>query len=397
VSRTRTSTELKVLSFAAVGSHGREWLSRLASSALTLAALAVALPASAQPPSAFKDLAYELASIIASGIGTPGPVRLLSVDDGSGTEAELVALLAARGFVVTKSLDAPLVRWSCGENLRERACMAEFGGIENRRSMTIRLRDWDRAAEGEPAFVIELQPLHTQRAAMLDLAKAGDRLLVLTPADVRLIAIGEPDRPIASQPIVTSRIWPRDLRGRLRVTGNAFDAFLPGVRCRGTIAPFVLACADEGDEWPIGFANTGIAPGRNTFATPAGRIFYDAGYVDDDRWVVVGERGVLTFLDGAGRVVASGGPAEHVVGLSATCVDTPFVVVGARSADRDADLLRLSGVVNEQLVATPSTVRLPGLLTALWADANAHGATAIVHNFAAGLYEAFHVTLSCAR
>jgi hypothetical protein len=246
--------------------------------------------------------------------------------------------------------------------------------------------------------VIELQPLHTQRAAMLDVAAAaGSHLLVLTPAEVRLIAVGEPDRTIASQPIVTSRIWPRDLRGRLRVTGNAVGAFLPGVRCRGTISPFVLACADEGDEWPIGFANTGIAPGRNTFATPAGRVFYDAGYIDDDRWIVVGERGMLTFLDGAGRVVANGGPAEHVIGLSTDCVETPFVLVGERSADRDLDVLRLSRTVRDQLVSTPSAVRLPGLLTALWSDPDTHGATAIVHNFAAGLYEAFRVTLACAR
>jgi hypothetical protein len=389
---------MKVLSFAAVGSHGREWWSRLAWSALTLAALA--LPASAQPPSAFKDFTYDLAGLIASGLRTPGPVRLLPADDGSGIQAELVALLAARGITVTTSDDATPVRWSCGENLRERACAADIGaGVNRQTRMIVKPRDAGSAAKREPAVVIELQPLHAQRAAMLDLAAAGDNYLVLTPADVRLIALGEPDRPIASQPIVTSRIWPRDLRGRLRVSANAFDAFLPGVRCRGTVSPFVLACADEGDEWPIGLANTGMRAGRNTFATPEGLVFYDAASIGDDRWVVVGEDSLLTlrFVDRQRQVVARGGSAEHIIGLHANCVDTPFVLVGARSADRNADVLQLSRILDDQLISTPSAVALPGFLTALWTDSSRRGVTAIVHNFATGLYEAFHVTLSCAR
>jgi hypothetical protein len=397
VSRTRTSTEAKVLSFAAVGSHGREWLSRLASSALTLAALAVALPASAQSP-ANVDYPSWVVSQIADAIGAPGPVRLLSADDPSGIQAELVRLLAARGYRLTESDDATPIRWSCGENLRERVCVVEVGaGAQKKVSAVSRPRDAGGAAAGEPVVAIALQPLHAQRGAMLDVARAGDNLLVLASTDVRMIAIAEAGRTIAAQPITTLRIWPRDLRGRLRVTANAIDVFLPGARCRGTISPFVITCADEGDAWPIGLQNTGMTPGRNTFATPEGLIFYDTASLGGDRSVVVGEGGVLTFLDERRQVVARGASAEHVLGLSGSCAAAPFVVVGGRSADRGSDVLRLFRVVNGQLAPMPSTFTLPGILTALWVDADARGGTAIVHDVAAGRYEALHLTLSCAR
>lgn len=395
VSRIRTTTEAKVLSFAAVGSHGREWLSRLASSALTLAALA--LPASAQSP-ANVDYPSWVVSQIADSIGAPGPVRLLSADDPGGIHVELVRLLAARGYRVTESDDATPIRWTCGENLRERACVVEVGaGAYKRESVVSRPRDAGGAAAGEPVVAIELHPLHVQRAAMLDVARAGDNFLVLTSTDVRMIASADAGRTIAAQPITTSRIWPRDLRGLLRVTTNAIDVFLPGVRCRGTISPFVVTCADEGDAWPIGLQNTGMTPGRNTFATPEGLIFYDTASIGGDRFVVVGEGGVLTFLDARRQVVARGAAAEHVLGLSGSCAAAPFVVVGGRSADRGADVLRLFGVVNGQVAPMPSTFTLPGILTALWVDADARGGTAIVHDVAGGRYEAFHLTLSCAR
>jgi hypothetical protein len=140
-----------------------------------------------------------------------------------------------------------------------------------------------------------------------------------------------------------------------------------------------------------------MTPGRNTFATPEGLTFYDTASIGGDRSVVVGEGGVLTFLDERRQVVARGAPAEHVLGVSGSCAAAPFVVVGGRSADRGTDVLRLFRIVNGQLAPTPSTFTLPGILTALWVDADARGGTAIVHDVAAGRYEAFHLTLSCAR
>jgi len=43
------------------------------------------------------------------------------------------------------------------------------------------------------------------------------------------------------------------------------------------------------------------------------------------------------------------------------------------------------------------TLVLPGILTSLWTAQGGRVATAVVHDVNAGRYEAFHLTLSCAR
>jgi len=393
--------DVKVLSFAAVGCHGREWWTRFASSALALATLSV--PASAQSSGTFVDLAPDLASKIAAALAPAASVRLSFAKDDERVQAEVARLLGASGFRVVENGDAAVVSGSCLANLRERVCVAEIGRGEARRVvMTTRLRDGDAGASRDPVVAVELRPLYTQRSPMLDVADADGRLLVLTPEAVALIADTDggtlTGRAIASQPIRTSRVWPRDLRGALRVTASGFEAFLPGVTCRGTSSPFTLACADESEPWPIGLDNSGLTPSRNTFSTPEGLTFYEAASLGGGRWLVVGEQGVLTFLDARRRVTARGDAADHAIGFPESCAsDASYVVTAARAPEASHDTLRLSRLVNGQLVPLPSTVALPGVLTSLWAAPGARAATAIVHDFNAGRYEAFHITLSCAR
>src|SRR5262249_35064264 len=212
-------------------------------------------------------------------------------------------ILAARGVRIVDGGDATPVRASCHSNLRERVCAAEIGREPSRRVvMTTRAHDAKAALARAPVVAIELRPIFTQRALMLDVADAGGQLLVLTPDAVSLVADaggagGNAGRVVASRPIRTSRVWPRDVRGLLRVTSTSFEAFLPGVTCRGSAAPFAMSCVDESEPWPIGLDNAGLTPSRNTFATPEGVNFYEAAVVARGGWFVVGEPGVLTVFD----------------------------------------------------------------------------------------------------
>jgi hypothetical protein len=392
--------DVKVLSFAAVGCHGREWWTRFASSALALATLSA--PASAQTSGTNVDLAPDLASKIAAALAPAAAVRLSFAKDDERVQAEVARLLGARGFRVVETGDAAEVRGSCLANLRERVCVAEIGRGEARRVvMSTRAHEGRASVEPDPVVAVELRPLYTQRGPMLDVAEADGTLLVLTPDAVRLVAnTGDSltGRTIALQPITTSRVWPRDLRGTVRVTASGFEAFLPGVTCRGTSSPFRLTCADESEPWPIGLDNSGLAPSRNTFSTPEGLIFYEAASLGGGRWLVVGEQGVLTFLDARRAVTARGPSADHAIGFPEGCgFDSAYVVTAARAPEAIGDALQLSRLVNGQLLPLSSTIALPGVLTALWAAPGARAATAIVHDFNTGRYEAFHVTLSCSR
>jgi hypothetical protein len=400
VDRSSNGTDMTVLSFAAVAFHGREWWPRLTVAALALTA--ASMPASAQPPAAFVDLASELAGAIAGVVAPGGSVRVTFAPDQSRLQADVVRVLAARGVRVSDSSDATPVTAACSTNLRERVCAAEVGRGDARRVvMTTRPRAGADDTDGDPIVAIELRPIYTQRRPMLDVAAAGDQLLVLTTEAVALVA-GATDgnlggRTIASKPIDTARVWPRDVRGRLRVADRTFEAFLPGVTCRGTIAPFGLVCADEIEPWPIGLDNGGIAPSRNAFSTPEGFAFYEVAPLGRSRFLLVSERSVLTLIESGRRTAARGEAADHAAGFLESCADVPHVVLDGRSPDGSADTLRLFRVVDARLVPVPSTAVLPGALTSLWSAAGPGPATAIVHDLDAGRYEAFHVTLSCAR
>jgi hypothetical protein len=391
---------MRVLSFAAVGFHGREWWPRLTLAALVLTP--VSMPASAQPPAAFVDLASEFAASIAGALAPGAAVRVTFAPEQARLQIDVERMLSSRGVRVTDSSDATPVLAACSTNLRERVCAATIGRGDARRIvMTTRPRDGQGDADADPVVAIELRPIYTQRRPMLDVAAAGDRLLVLTPEAVVLVAEATPadlgGRAIASKPIATARVWPRDVRGRLRLAGPAFEAFLPGVTCRGTVAPFTLVCADEIEPWPIGLDNAGIAPSRNAFSAPDGFTFYEAAPIGSGRFLLVSERGVLTLLDNGRRTAMPGETVDHAAGFLDSCAGAADVVVDGRTADAGADTLRLLRVVGARLVPLSSTATLSGSLTSLWSASGPGPATAIVHDRHAGRYEAFHVTLSCAR
>jgi hypothetical protein len=399
--RLSSVTDARVLSFAAVGFHGREWWPTLALAALALTTSPV--PALAQPPAAFVDLAPDFASSIAAAVGPSASVRVAFPLDQARLQAELIRVLATRGVRIADNADATPVHASCAANLRDRVCVAEIGRGEARRIViTTRPRVAGADPDAAPIVGIELRSIFTQRAPILDVGAAGDRLVVLTPDAVVLVAdaggANDGGRPIASKPIATTRVWPRDLRGRLRVTGQNFDAFLPGVTCRGTINPLALVCADDSDAWPIGLDNSGIAPSRNAFSTPDGFTFYEAAPVGAGRFLLAGERGALTLMDAGRRTVVHADAADHVAGFPDACAaDAAYVIVAARSAEHDGDVLRLFRLAEARLVPAGSAMPLAGPLTALWSATASGPATAIVHDLSAGRYEALHLTLSCAR
>lgn len=398
----RNSTDRQVLSFAVVGCHGREW-STLASSALMF--LLAAATVRAQP--ATQDLASEFAGRVAAAIAPGATVHLVCTGDDGRTQLELGRSLAARGIrLVERGDGATTVRCSCLENLRENACIADIGDGAARRVVTAtRAKRSGGPLVPNPIVALQLRPLHAQRDPILDVALAGPALLVLTPTTVTRVPLpGQPVVATQSAAIATGRVWPRDLRGHLRADGGAFEVFLPGVTCRGPLTLFALGCADEGEPWPIGIENAGMAASRNTFATPEGFSFYEAAPLDGGQWLVVDQQGTLTFLDAQRRVVARGDATDHVAALRSACAPGSYVATARRSLDAEStDVLRLARVVGTSLLPEASTIALPGVLTALWPartplrSEDDREAIAVVHDVQTGRYEAFHLSLSCAR
>lgn len=371
-------------------------------------------PHLASQPAGQADPARELAAKIAVSVGTAQPVQLISSSDDGGDRTsqlqilrQVAQLLGARGLrVVDRPQGAAIVTIVCSQNLRERVCAARIRkGDASDIVMVARPHDAVASLDRDTQLALELHPLFGQRAPILDVAAAGDRLLVLDPAALTLYGrAGNGWQVQRSQPITTSRIWPRDLRGRLQVEGAAAEVFLPGVTCRASVEPFSLTCADEHQPWPIGIENSGVMPARNYFTTPEGTAFYGSAELApeaDARWLLVSQDGRLLFVDAERRPLdAAADPAGDLVRINVggECGSGAYVILssGAPTA-QGADILRLFRIVARRLIPVASPVTLPGPLAALWAAPGASMATAVARDVGTGRYEAFQVDVSCGR
>jgi hypothetical protein len=391
-------------------------------------------PLSAQPPSPYQDLAIELAAKIAAALPSAQSATLSFItidgvdsadmaDRSSVTQAqaEIVRVLTARGVrIVERAPGAAAVRVSCLENLRERACVADIESGSTRQVVAATRPLDARTNRGAP-LTLDMQSLFSQRAPILDVAFAGDRLVVLDPRAVTRYQRSDAGWQRAeSQPIASSRVWPRDVRGKLRLDGGRLDVFLPGLVCRGTSDAARLACAPAGDvrqPWPLGIDNTGIEANRNYFLTPEGLPFFAAAPLGPDanaRWLVAGSSGALVFLDESRRSVATVASGDDVAALSAACAGPAgplenvgnvakvgnvgsLVLVASSGRSAGPDTLRLFRAVHRQLIPAAGPVELPGRFTALWAAPDATSAIAVSHDAGADRHEAFHIRISCDR
>ena len=322
-------------------------------------------------------------------------------------EAETAALLAARNLRPAPRADANThVLVTCVETIQGRQCAAEIARAGTTAVLFAARPPLNDGGAGETRALVALtvQPVLAQRTPMLDVVELESQLMLVLDVDaVTLLehtAAGW--RPKDAKPLDRVVSWPRDVRGRLVVVGNGFEAFLPGRSCRGTLDPFDLACSDGRAPWPLGIENDGLADGRNFFTSPRVPPFYSVAPVSqpgESAWLVSAVDGGLRLVDSRFHVVGSfAGRGDDVVGLSGECVaDQPTVLVGQESPDGGGGSVRAFELGNGHLVPLANPVSLPGELLALWPARAGSAALAVVHNLGLDRYEAFLVRLSCAR
>lgn len=386
-----------------MGTRGRE--SALCSLLVLLASGAVV---SAQTASSYQDLASDLAARIASVIPAGAQVSLAPVaenqtDDMAAFSADQSSRLRSRGIRVGEAAEGvTAIRLGCGQNRRERSCVAEIqSGAVRDIAIVTRAHDGRTRPEAAAWFSLDVRPLFAQRVQLLDVAIVGDRLLVL---DVQSLTLYQRTagtwQPLETRPVGAGRTWPRDPRGRLRITGDRFEAWLPGVTCTGAVAPLVVTCADGQRPWPIGIDNGGLDAGRNHFSTPEGFTFYSAAPVVDaagTRWLVADLDGELTWLDAARREIGSAGFADEVAALAPACGEDATIVAVERAPGGDGDALRTFAAVRGRLVPAAAPIALAGHVTALWSTAGSDAATMVVHDAGAARYETLQIRIACGR
>jgi hypothetical protein len=391
------------------------------------------------------DTARQLAHKISAASG-PGAFAIevtnrSSLDDKSVREVRsaLVGELHIDGVNTAKAEQAiGTINVVLSESLREYVWTAEIvvGSDEKK----IALVSLPRAQTGAPftaapPIVLKATFLLAQERPMLDLAlvdmSGGSRLMVLADNAVAIYrqrGANPPGNSIASWqlevslPIAHSRIFPRDLRGRLLLRrDHLFDVYLPGTVCRSSAnanTPLTLTCNDSDDPWPLTPDDNGVrafyAPARNFFTgalSPGlGKIsnvpsFYSSAALPRSSytlWAFAAVDGSLHLVDGvtdqAVRATASNSGSDLAAVHSGCGAGVQLLIAGSNNSkhgDAEHDSLRAFEIPDREPIAVSAATEFGGQIVALWPDSSGTGAAAIVRVKKTGWYEAYRVSVSC--
>ena len=243
---------------------------------------------------------------------------------------------------------------------------------------------------------------------------AGPRLLVLDASQVGVFHQQSGRWELeTSLPILHSRIFPRDLRGRLLLRrDHLFDVYVPGIFCHSSVtAPLALACNDSDDPWPLTADENSVraffAPARNfftgAFSPGIGKVsngpsFYSAaalprpGYT---LWLLAAVDESIHMLDGiTDQVIRGARWGSDLAAVHSNC-GTGIQLLVSETGDPAQDTLRAFEIPDRDPVAASFPVEFDGPIVALWPESTPTGAMAIVKREDTGWYEAYRISIAC--
>jgi len=386
-------------------------------------ALLIFLARGAASADNLKGAAQELAWKTASFAGKGAPVSVSwrnqsSLAPGEAGRARTVFEAAFReaGGVLGETAPAVEVRVTVSENATDYLLVEEARKGDER---LVWLAAWKRAdappAPG-PAATLERKLVWEQDEQILDAAFPGDLMLVLSPARLAWFARQNGQwAQSATVPLPVPKAWPRDARGRLRVNGPGFHAYLPGVACSGAWQPPVsVDCQLSEEPWVLESGSRAMllanfAAGRNYFdgrvATQSGvrksaPPFYSAAAVEErgqPLWLLALAEGRVRLFDAsfapAGEIDSWG---SDVAGTDAPCAGGSAVLATRPGEGGQPDAIQAFTIANGAAAALTAAVEMPGPVTALWVSGGS-AALAVSKNLSTGKYAAYLLTVACGQ
>lgn len=355
-----------------------------------IALLALAPPA--------EDSSRELARKIAAALEPRETVVLTVRNASSLTPADVAAVrkeletwLRGSGFKLANEAPAS-VSITLSENIEGLVWIGEVRRGDRREVvMAAPARGPARAARTQ--MNLDRQLVLEQPDPILDVAALEGALLALKPAEIALHrrqgARWERRQAVA----LPARVWPRDLRGRLQVAGDSFEAFLPGVACRGKLEPELTAeCTQSDAPWPGGAP---LAKDRNYFeADPA--PYYSAARLGETT-IRAGLDGRTYVFDAAMRPGGSfAGWGDDIVAVETGCGGGWQALATRPAGANEADEIQAFELSGPQPVAVSAPIEFAGPVVALWPAGQA-AAVAVTRDAKTGSYAAFRITASCSH
>ncbi len=370
----------------------------------------ILLADAAGQPQTSGDALPELADKV---VGLLGPVREAEVSLRNLTSAPAAGIRPARaaferelkraGLILTGSA-ATRVLVTISESLDSRIWTAEILRSDRRDVVMVsrkRPPAADQAGSSLPAEIRRRLVLE-QSDPILDVAMAGDDLLVLSPTSLSVSRRSSQGWETKQEvPLPESYAQSRDLRGRLVPRQGGFTAYLPGLTCDAGMDPTLHASCGAGEpDWPLGLGNVKLAPGRNFFTRGTLPPFFSLAAVqaEDARWICAGVDGRVRVLDGDLQQIGSlDGFGSDVAALSNPCGPGAALIASLPPSAPGRCALRAFEVSSGQAVPLSPALELPGTLTALWPSESSAAVVAVTRNTRNGNHAAYQLFLSCGR
>ena len=364
----------------------------------------------------FDEPAHALAQKIAAALKTREQVMFsfsgaaaVSAPDAAAAREAIERQLPGAG-ISTNAQAGVTVAVTLSQNIRDWVWVAEIhrGGAQE-----VVMEEWPKPEETVSAgpVVMEKRRILDEDARILDFAPLGRDLLVL---DAESVAIyqnvdGAWQRKLAVR-IPFTRFLPRDLRGRLFVQGDVYQAYLPGLSCNGNAANGLgISCRDEA-LWPLGSNARAISvPTRNFFehfVLPDGTqrrmpaFFSAAAFADNGRaaWLFAATDGRAHLYNAAFEPGASwSGWGSDIATVQTECGSRTLLLATAAGDGTAPDSVQAYELTEGSPRPAGDSVSFPGPITALWSASDRGVAVVVSRDLKTGRYAAFRLAIPCSR
>ena len=388
-------------------------LARKIAAVLRADASATGSSRSAPPLSPGEAVFLQLRNLSALGVLEVAGVRRAIEAELQGLGTRFAAESASRAKVLV----------TLAENLSGHLWVAEVRRQESNQVVMVAFERAPTARPRSPAPPLFLRKefVWEQADPILDFALAdaagqsAAMLAVLSPTQVAVYereAAGWNLRQ--AYPLTTSKPWPRDLRGQLRIIGDFLWVSLPGMRCHAQTRPAQPLGCEEGEKaWSVGLGPRLFQPAefvspRNYFSGAAGEgsgseklpPYYSLISFPEGPAILV----ILAGLDSvrvtepaAGLLATVPGWGSDLVTLESPC-GSGRQVLATRNGDwTEPDGIQAFEFVDRQPVPVSPRVDFEGPVTALWPALDGTTAHGVSRNLKTGRYEAYRLSTACSR
>ncbi|MBZ5521522.1 MAG: hypothetical protein LAP21_04615 [Acidobacteriia bacterium] len=267
------------------------------------------------------------------------------------------------------------------------------------------------SASRAPILTIRKSLVWQQETPILDFAVDGQNLFVLEPEELS-VYVNDAGKWRLKQTLAVSHehAWPRDLRGRLHLSGSQITAYFPGTLCTGTNSPPAMQCRASDDPWlidqnqlaafysPARNFFTGVLAGSNSGeSVPA---FFSAATLpapDSHQWVFAGTDGrARIYVNNlAAPVTVVNDWGSNLVAVQSGCGSGRQVLVSSPTDMTRNDALQAFEIQNREALPASSATDLHGPLMALWQGETEQVVHGVVLSLTTGRYEAWSFAVGC--